>query len=243
MVSSEKSMLTCITSSLWLPTCFTRTSFSNRLATFAFSISLFQWPTFDSQHSPIFLWNCTIISGDLQTPSLLRIRRSSCLTPLWKNCRNTVCDFWHGLISSSSSNWCYQGHCLDFLDIRLWRISHIKRTSDTIHPELWTPHIPLMNQNFIQKYGQIIGSWLFLNWICLIVTIFLEFFADGSSQRIRQLYPNIRVLECQIRNRFPFFSAQIYHDRFRLIMKRAERFNATTRVNNYHFSFGAWTFK
>ena len=49
--------------------------------------------------------------------------------------------------------------------------------------------------------------------------------------------------ECQIRNRFPFFSAQIYYYRFRLIMKRAERFNATTRVNNYHFSFGAWTFK
>ena len=45
--------------------------------------------------------------------------------------------------------------------------------------------------------------------------------------------------ECQIRNRFPFFSAQIYYYRFRLIMKRAERFNATTRVNNYHFSFGA----
>ena len=80
-------------SSLWLPTCFTRTSFSNRLATFAFSISLFQWPTFDSQHSPIFLWNCTIISGDLQTPSLLRIRRSSCLTPLWKNCRNCRVDW------------------------------------------------------------------------------------------------------------------------------------------------------
>ena len=95
----------------------------------------------------------------------------------------------------------------------------------------------------LKLHGQIIGSWLFLNWICLIVTIFLEFFADGSSQRIRQLFPNIRVLECQIGNRFPFFSAQIYHDRFRLIMKRAERFNATTRVNNYHFSFGAWTFK
>ena len=45
--------------------------------------------------------------------------------------------------------------------------------------------------------------------------------------------------EYQIRNRFPFFSAQIYYYRFRLIMKRAERFNATTRVNNYHFSFGA----
>ena len=105
----------------------------------------------------------------------------------------------------------------------------------------WTPHIPLMNQNFIQKYGQIIGSWLFLNWICLIVTIFLEFFADGSSQR--KLFRNNRVLECQISNRFQFFSAQIYDDQFRFIMKRAERFNATTRVNNYHFSFGAWTFK
>ena len=159
-----------------------------------------------------------------------------------ENCRNTVCDCWHGLVSSSSSNWFYQGHCIDFLDIQLWRISHITRTSDTIHPE-WTPHICLMNQDFIRKRGQIVGSWLFQNWICRIVTIFLEFFADGSSQRIRQLFPNIRVLECQIRNRFPFFSAQIYYDRFRLIMERAERFNATTRVNNYHFSFGAWTFK
>ena len=42
---------------------------------------------------------------------------------------------------------------------------------------------------------------------------------------------------------FNFFSAQIYDDQFRFIMKWAERFNATTRVNNYHFSFGAWTFK
>ena len=142
----------------------------------------------------------------------------------------------------ASSNWCYQGHCLDFLDIQLWRISHINRTSDMIHPE-WTHNSRLMNQNFIQKYGQIIGSWLFQNWICRIVTIFLEFFADGSSQRIRQLFRNIRVLECQISNRFQFFSAQIYDDQFRFIMKRAERFNATTRVNNYHFSFGAWTFK
>lgn len=73
----------------------------------------------------------------------------------------------------ASGNWCYQGHCLDFLDIQLWRISHIKRTSAMIHPE-WTHNSRLMNQNFIQKYGQIIGSWLFQNWICRIVTIFLE---------------------------------------------------------------------
>ena len=217
-------------------------SFSKRLATFAFSISLFQWPTFDSQHSLIFLWNCTIISGDMQTPSLFRIRRSSCLTPLWKTTaeiRYAISDMVSFLPLAATD--VILAIALIFLTSS-YEECHTLHTPDSIHPE-WTPHIRLMNQNFIRKCGQIIGSWLFQSTNCRIVTIFLEFFADGSSQRIRQLFPNIWVLECQIRNHFQFFSAQIYYDRFHFIMKRAEHFNATTWVSNYHFSFGAWTFK
>ena len=100
-----------------------------------------------------------------------------------ENCRNTMSNCWHFVVSSSSSNWCYQGHWIDFLDIPLWRISHITRTSEVIHPE-WTPHSRLMKQYFIWKRGQIFRSRRLQNWICRIVTVFVEFPFYRCSQRI-----------------------------------------------------------